>query len=265
MTTQAQLAHGLGTRQVQEKAPFHSLHLCNQCCCVLRSIIGRCLMLGKDAWCCPVSRGVPSTGTHWKCSAPGTKKLYSYGRDFYCAKGTCPAQGPPLYGCFSHEPHAGPRQGLNAVEGITGSLCTEIHSAQTVSFLSYFWWLPGETQMKTMAGKVCMSPADTLSFHLQTSREGKKLSEFLMCLIAQQQQQQVNWQCVHHPHRLVPRLTICLLRHSRLPWTRHMAAWALHKGCACCSRGVIKNNSKCSAFLALPETRTGLLWCHSIL
>lgn len=43
-----------------------------------------------------------------------------------------------------------------------------------------------------------------------------------------------------------------------------MAAWTLHEGSACCSRGVIKNNSKCSVLLSLLETRTGLLWYFPI-
>lgn len=54
-----------GQKQELEKAPFGILHICNQCCCVLCSIRGRCLMLRKDAWCCPVSRvflPLPRTG-----------------------------------------------------------------------------------------------------------------------------------------------------------------------------------------------------------
>lgn len=38
-----------------------------------------------------------------------------------------------------------------------------------------------------------------MSFHLQTWREEKKkITEFLMCLIAQQRQK-VSWQCLHQP------------------------------------------------------------------
>lgn len=84
-----------------------------------------------------------------------------------------------------------------------------------------------------------------------------------MCLIAQQWQK-ASWQRLLNLHRLVLHLTICLLSHSWLTRTGHMAAWTLHKGCACCSGGAVRNNSKCSAFLSLLETRTGLLWCFSI-
>lgn len=161
-------------RQVRRK-PLSGACLCNQCCCVLCSFQKRCLVLGKDAWCCPVSRGVPSTATHWKCSAPGTKKLYSYGRDFHCAKGTCSVQQPPLYGCFTHEPYAVPRQGLNAVEGFVWSLCTEIHSAQTVLFLSHFLVTArGDSDEDNGRERVYEPCRHFMSFHLQTCREGKK-------------------------------------------------------------------------------------------
>lgn len=53
--------------------------------------------------------------------------------------------------------------------------------------------------MKTMSGKVCMSPADTLClFTYKHVEREKKIAEFLMCLIAQQRQK-ANWQCLHQP------------------------------------------------------------------
>lgn len=52
-----------------------------------------------------------------------------------------------------------------------------------------------------------------MSFHLQTWREKKKITEALMCLIAQQWQK-ASWQRLLNLHRLVLHLTICLLSHS---------------------------------------------------
>lgn len=51
--------------------------------------------------------------------------------------------------------------------------------------------------MRTMAEKVCVSHADILCLFTYKHRE-KKITEVLMCLIAQQRQK-VSWQCLHQP------------------------------------------------------------------
>lgn len=188
-----------GQRQVQEKGPLGSLSLCNQCCCCFAAS-------EKDASCWErMPDAAQSLGAFLPLPHTGNALLLAQ-RNFILTAETFIGPKELVQYNSPHCTAASPMSHMQS-QGKAWMLRKALHDLSAQRYIQLkqchfcltFWWLPGETQMKTMAGKVCVSPADTLClFTYKHVERGKKLAKFLMCLIAQQQQK-ANWQCLSQP------------------------------------------------------------------